>query len=38
MSVIEDQLEQQFLGWFREGGWETVFGSELAHMHPYPQS
>lgn len=26
----EDQLEQQCLGWLREGGWETVFGPDIA--------
>jgi type I restriction enzyme R subunit len=29
--ITEDQLEQQCLGWFREGGWETVFGPDIAH-------
>jgi type I restriction enzyme, R subunit len=29
--ITEDQLEPQCLGWFREGGWETVFGPDLAH-------
>ncbi len=28
--ITEDQLEQQCLGWFREGGWETVFGPDIA--------
>jgi len=26
--ITEDQLEQQCLGWFREGGWETVFQND----------
>lgn len=29
--ITEDQLEQPCLGWFREGGWKTVFGPDLAH-------
>jgi type I restriction enzyme R subunit len=29
--ITEDRLEQQCLGWFREGGWDTVFGPDLAH-------
>ena len=29
--ITEDQLEQQCLGWLREGGWETAFGPDLAH-------
>lgn len=29
--ITEDQLEQPCLGWFRKGGWETVFGPDLAH-------
>jgi len=28
--ITEDQLEQLCLGWFREGGWETVFGPDIA--------
>lgn len=28
--LTEDHLEQQCLGWFREGGWESVFGSDIA--------
>jgi hypothetical protein len=28
--ITEDQLEQQCLGWFREGDWETVFGPDIA--------
>lgn len=31
MSVTEDQLEQQCLGWFRDGGWETIFNPDIAH-------
>ena len=29
--ITEDELEQPCLGWFREGGWETVFGPDIAH-------
>jgi type I restriction enzyme R subunit len=29
--ISEDQLEQQCLGWFLEGGWETIFGPDIAH-------
>lgn len=29
--ITEDQLEQQCLGWFRDGGWVTVFGPDIAH-------
>ncbi|HPK50732.1 MAG TPA: hypothetical protein PKY24_13760 [Opitutaceae bacterium] len=29
--ITEDELEQPCLGWFREGGGETVFGPDLAH-------
>ena len=29
--ITEDQLEQQCLDWFRDGGWDTVFGSDIAH-------
>jgi len=29
--ITEDRLEQLCLGGFREGGWETVFGPDLAH-------
>ena len=28
--ITEDQLEQLCLGWFRDGGWETVFGPDIA--------
>lgn len=28
--ITDDQLEQQCLDWFREGGWETVFGPDIA--------
>lgn len=28
--ITEDQLEQQCLAWFREIGWETVFGPDIA--------
>ena len=36
--LTEDQLEQQCLGWFREGGWETVFGPDIAHDGAAPMS
>jgi type I restriction enzyme R subunit len=29
--INEDQLEQLCIGWFREGGFEYVFGSDIAH-------
>lgn len=29
--ITEDQLERQCLQWFRDGGWETVFGPDIAH-------
>ncbi|MBW7895187.1 MAG: type I restriction endonuclease subunit R [Opitutaceae bacterium] len=35
--ITEDQLEQQCLGWFREGGWETVFGPDIAHDGAAPE-
>lgn len=28
--LTEDQLEQQCLAWLREGGWQTVFGPDIA--------
>jgi hypothetical protein len=37
MPITEDQLEQQCLGWFREGGWETVFGPDIAHDGAAPE-
>jgi type I restriction enzyme R subunit len=37
MSITEDQLEQQCLGWFRDGGWETVFGPDIAHDGVAPE-
>lgn len=27
--ITEDQREQQCLGWFREGEWETIFGQDV---------
>lgn len=33
----EDQLEQQCLGWFREGGWESAFGPDIAPDGPAPE-
>jgi type I restriction enzyme R subunit len=35
--ITEDQLEQQCLGWFRDDGWETVFGSDIAHDGATPE-
>ena len=35
--ITEDQPEQQCLGWFREGGLETVFGSDIAHDCTAPE-
>lgn len=35
--ITEDQLEQQCLGWFREVGWETVFGPDIAHDGAAPE-
>ncbi len=35
--ITEDQLEQQCLGWFREGGRETVFGPDIAHDGTTPE-
>ena len=35
--ITEDQLEQQCLGWFCEGGWETVFGPDIAHDGAAPE-
>ena len=35
--ITEDRLEQQCLGWFREGGWEAVFGPDIAHDGAAPE-
>ncbi|MCX6937291.1 MAG: type I restriction endonuclease subunit R [Verrucomicrobia bacterium] len=35
--ITEDQLEQQCLGWFRENGWQTVFGPDIAHDGAAPE-
>jgi len=35
--ITEDQLEQQCLGWFREGDWESVFGPDIAHDGARPE-
>lgn len=35
--ITEDQLEQQCLGWFREGGRETIFGPDIAHDGAAPE-
>jgi len=29
--ITEDQLEQQCLNWFRDGGWDAVFGPDIAY-------
>jgi type I restriction enzyme, R subunit len=29
--ITEDQLEQQCLGWFRDGSWEPVLNPDIAH-------
>lgn len=40
--ITEDQLELQCLGWFREGGWETVCGPDIGHdgaaLPPHPRT
>ncbi len=35
--ITEDQLERQCLGWFGEGGWEMVFGPDIAHDGAAPE-
>ncbi|WP_289021907.1 type I restriction endonuclease subunit R [Desulfobacter postgatei] len=35
--ITEDQLEQICLGWFREGGYETAFGPDIAHDGEMPE-
>jgi len=35
--ITEDQLEQQCLGRFRDGGWETVFGPDIANDGAAPE-
>lgn len=35
--MTEDQLEQQCLAWFAEGGWEIAHGPEIAHDGPTPE-
>lgn len=35
--MTEDQLEQQCLGWFAEGGWELGYGPDLAPDGPAPE-
>jgi type I restriction enzyme R subunit len=35
--ITEDQLERQCLQWFRDGGWETVFGPDIAHDGMTPE-
>jgi len=29
--ITKSQFEQQCHGWFLEGGWEKVFGPDIAH-------
>lgn len=35
--MTEDELEQQCLHWFSEGGWETAHGPDLAPDGPMPE-
>ncbi len=35
--MTEDQLEQQCLEWFAEGGWEIVHGADIAPDGPAPE-
>jgi len=35
--MTEDELEQQCLGWFAEGGWEVGYGPDLAPDGPAPE-
>ena len=35
--MTEDQLEQQCLEWFAEGGWEIAHGPDLAPDGPSPE-
>ena len=35
--MTEDQLEQQCLEWFAEGGWEVVHGADIAPDGPTPE-
>lgn len=35
--ITEDQLEQQCLQWFREGGWDSVFGPDIGHDGSLPE-
>ncbi|HZJ95823.1 MAG TPA: type I restriction endonuclease subunit R [Thiopseudomonas sp.] len=35
--MTEDQLEQQCLEWFAEGGWEVGYGPDIAHDGPTPE-
>ena len=34
--MTEDQLEQQCLEWFAEGGWKVSHGADLAPDGPSP--
>lgn len=35
--ITEDQLEQQCIEWFREGGYEYVYGPDIAHDGDAPE-
>lgn len=35
--MTEEQLEQQCLAWFAEGGWEVAHGPDIAHDGPAPE-
>ena len=35
--ITEDQLEQQCLRWFQDGGWDALFGPDIAHDGPMPE-
>ena len=35
--MTEDQLEQQCLLWFAEGGWDVAHGPDLAPDGPTPE-
>ena len=37
MGITEDQLEQLCLGWFREGGYEYVYGPDIASDGEVPE-
>ena len=35
--LTEDQLERQCLCWFQDGGWDALFGPNIAHDGPTPE-